>query len=144
MKLVLFDCDGTLVDSADSIHHCMEAVFVEAGFAAPDAAATRSIIGLSLNIAIAQLLQQPVDATVERMTQRYRENFASFRQKHDYTEPLYDGILPLLEALSSRDDIVLGIVTGKSQRGVRHVFERHSIGKHFMVVRTADDCPSKP
>ena len=66
------------------------------------------------------------------------------RQAPDFTEPLYDGIMPLLTELGARDDLLLGIVTGKSQRGVRSVFERHGIGHHFVVTRTADDCPSKP
>lgn len=144
MKLVLFDCDGTLVDSGDTIHHCMAASFIDAGLTPPDIAQTHSIIGLSLPIAIAQLLGREVDEQAHWLTQRYKENFVKYRQNPDFAEPLYDGILPLLTELGSRDDLVLGIVTGKSQRGVRSIFERHSIGHHFMVIRTADDCPSKP
>lgn len=144
MKLVLFDCDGTLVDSGDTIHRCMAASFVDAGLAPPAITDTHSIIGLSLPLAIAQLLGREVDEQVHWLTQRYKENFVLLRQEADFSEPLYDGILPLLTELGSRDDLLMGIVTGKSQRGVRSIFERHNIGHHFMVVRTADDCPSKP
>ncbi len=144
MKLVLFDCDGTLVDSGDTIHRCMETCFLEAGFAAPTAAATRSIIGLSLPLAIARLLGREPDETVDRLTQGYKDSFTRFRQEPDFSEPLYDGVLPLLAALGARDNLLLGIVTGKSRRGVRSIFERHGIGRHFTVIRTADDCPSKP
>ena len=144
MKLVLFDCDGTLVDSGDTIHHCMAASFADAGLEPPELAQTHSIIGLSLPLAIAQLLGREVDEQVNWLTQRYKENFVRLRQTPDFSEPLYDGILPLLTELGSRDDLLLGIVTGKSQRGVRLVFEQHNIGHHFMVIRTADDCPSKP
>ncbi|WP_343314130.1 HAD-IA family hydrolase [Brucella sp. BE17] len=144
MKLVLFDCDGTLVDSGNFIHRCMAESFVDAGLAPPEQEQTFSIIGLSLPLAIAQLLGREVDAQVEWLTARYKENFVRLRAAPDFAEPLYDGILPLLSELGQRDDILLGLVTGKSQRGVRAVFERHGIGQHFLVVRTADDCPSKP
>ena len=144
MKLVLFDCDGTLVDSGDFIHRCMAESFVDAGLQPPEIAQTHSIIGLSLPLAIAQILGREPDEQVQWLTQRYKENFVRLRQAPDFAEPLYDGILPLLTELDARGDLLLGIVTGKSQRGVRAVFERHDIGRHFVVIRTADDCPSKP
>ncbi|MGU3398429.1 HAD-IA family hydrolase [Brucellaceae bacterium D45D] len=144
MKLVLFDCDGTLVDSGNFIHRCMAESFVDAGLTPPELAQTFTIIGLSLPMAIAQLLGREVDSQVEWLTARYKENFVRLRAAPDFAEPLYDGILPLLSELGQKDDILLGLVTGKSQRGVRSVFERHGIGQHFLVVRTADDCPSKP
>ncbi|MBC2886697.1 HAD-IA family hydrolase [Ochrobactrum sp. CM-21-5] len=144
MKLVLFDCDGTLVDSGDFIHRCMAESFVDAGLQPPKIAQTHSIIGLSLPLAIAQILGREPDEQVQWLTQRYKENFVRLRQAPDFAEPLYDGILPLLTELGARGDLLLGIVTGKSQRGVRAVFERHDIGRHFVVIRTADDCPSKP
>lgn len=144
MKLVLFDCDGTLVDSGDFIHRCMAESFADAGLTPPQQAETHSIIGLSLPLAIAQLLGREPDEQVDWLTQRYKENFIRLRQAPDFAEPLYDGILPLLTELGERDDLLLGVVTGKSRRGVHAVFERHSIGKHFLVIRTADDCPSSP
>lgn len=144
MKLILFDCDGTLVDSGNFIHRCMAESFVDAGLTPPELAATHSIIGLSLPLAIAQLLGREPDAEVDWLTARYKENFVRLRAAPDFSEPLYDGILPLLTELGQKDDILLGLVTGKSRRGVRAVFEKHGIGHHFGVVRTADDCPSKP
>ncbi|CAB4327589.1 HAD-IA family hydrolase [Brucella sp. 191011898] len=144
MKLVLFDCDGTLVDSGDFIHRCMAASFADAGFAPPAVADTYSTIGLSLPLAIARLLGREPGDQVHWLTQRYKENFVTMRQAADFNEPLYEGILPLLTELGGRDDLLLGLVTGKSRRGVRSVFERHGIGHYFTVARTADDCPSKP
>lgn len=144
MKLVLFDCDGTLVDSGDFIHRCMTESFADAGLEPPQKAETHSIIGLSLPLAIARLLGREPDDQVQWLTQRYKENFTRLRQAPDFSEPLYDGILPLLAELGGKEDILLGLVTGKSRRGVHSVFERHGIGHHFTVVRTADDCPSKP
>ncbi len=62
----------------------------------------------------------------------------------DHLEPLYPGAADAVAALARRDDIVLGIATGKSQRGVRAVLARHGLLEHFITIKTADDAPSKP
>ena len=144
MKLVLFDCDGTLVDSAAIIHGTMVETFREAGLAEPALEDTKSIIGLTLNLAIARLLAREPDAEIEHMTERYKHHFQAQRLLPGFHEPLYDGIAPLLAELSARDDVLLGMVTGKSRRGVRAVFATHGFGERFIAIRTADDCPSKP
>ena len=56
MRLVLFDCDGTLVDSAKLIHEVMARTFVDFGYTRPDVSETKAIIGLTLDIAIARIL----------------------------------------------------------------------------------------
>ncbi|MDQ6434897.1 HAD-IA family hydrolase [Mesorhizobium sp. LHD-90] len=143
-RLVLFDCDGTLVDSAAVIHGCMERAFAEAGLAAPDLAATKSVIGLTLNLAIAQMLGREVDPAIDALAERYKHHFHAMRGEADFSEPLYPGIAMLVAELAKRDDILVGMVTGKSRRGVQAVFSTHGFGEAFLVVRTAEDCPSKP
>ncbi|WP_420961724.1 HAD-IA family hydrolase [Brucella sp. IR073] len=144
MRLVLFDCDGTLVDSAGVIHRCMARTFAEAGLAALDEADTRSIIGLSLDNAIARLLNCEIDASVQALSARYKDHFIALRDEPEFAEPVFPGIPDLIARLAGRDDIVIGMVTGKSRRGVRRVLEAQGFADHFLVVRTADDCPSKP
>ncbi len=144
LKLVLFDCDGTLVDSADIIHASMVATFREAGFVEPTPEATKSIIGLTLDLAIATLLNRPLDAECGHLAARYKEHFLASRHLPSFQEPLYEGIAELIETLAKRDDILIGMVTGKSQRGVRRVLETYGFERHFVTIRTADDCPSKP
>jgi phosphoglycolate phosphatase len=144
MKLVLFDCDGTLVDSAGVIHRCMARTFAEAGLTELAEADTRSIIGLSLDHAIARLLQCEIDASVQSLSARYKEHFISLRDEPDFAEPVFPGIPELIAELARRDDIVIGMVTGKSRRGVHRVLDAQGFSRHFLVVRTADDCPSKP
>ena len=144
MKLVLFDCDGTLVDSAAVIHRCMQATFADFGKAAPALAATKSVIGLTLDIAIARMLGQPVDAEIEAMTARYKEHFMAYRQSGGPLEPLFEGIAPLLASLSREEETLLGIVTGKSRRGLAAILAHHGYDRTFVTIRTADDCPSKP
>ncbi len=143
-KLVLFDCDGTIVDSVGIIHGAMERTFAEAGHNVPPESATRSIIGLTLDIAIARIIGKPVDAEVLKMTERYKAHFHKIRAKPGFHEPLFEGMAELVMDLANHDDVVLGLVTGKSQRGVGLVFDTHGLHGHFVTIRTADDCPSKP
>lgn len=144
MKLVLFDCDGTLVDSAGVIHRCMEMTFSDFGQPAPALEATKSVIGLTLNLAIARMLARGVDPEIEAMTARYKEHFMAYRQSGGALEPLFDGIAPLLAELSGRDEMLLGVVTGKSRRGLAAILAHHGYERTFVTIRTADDCPSKP
>lgn len=144
MKLVLFDCDGTIVDSAAVIHACMERTFEDFSQVRPELDLTKSIIGLTLDIAIAQMLNRPVDAEIAAMTARYKEHFMLHRQNGGALEPAYDGLLPLIASLAARDDVILGVVTGKSRRGLDAILAHHDLTKSFFTTRTADDCPSKP
>ena len=59
-------------------------------------------------------------------------------------EPLFEGTREVLEQLSARDDVLLGVATGKSQRGLRAILELHDIRDLFVTLQTADDHPSKP
>lgn len=144
MKLVLFDCDGTLVNSGGVIHRCMAETFANAGLRVPELSETQEIIGLTLNLAISQISGIPMGAEIENLTEQYKQQFRKIRLEHDFDEPLYDGIAELIDALAAQDDILLGMVTGKSRRGVISVMERHGFDRNFLVSRCADDCPSKP
>lgn len=143
-KLVLFDCDGTILDSVGIIHDSMVRTFSEAGYAAPVQSATRSIIGLTLDLAIARLLGRAVDGEVQTMTARYKQHFHKLYARPDFEQSLFPGMAELVNGLAARDDVVLGIVTGKSRRGMEMFFDKHGFREHFVTVRTADDCPSKP
>lgn len=145
MKLVLFDCDGTLVDSVRLIHEVMSRTFVDFGHARPPIESTKSIIGLTLDIAIARMRDKPhVDDEAIAMTAHYKSIYAGVRAEPDMSEPLFDGIRPMIDTLAARDGLLIGAVTGKSRRGLTHILETHGFAPHFIVSRTADDCPSKP
>lgn len=143
-KLVLFDCDGTLVDSQHMIVATMTEAFAKVGHAPPDHAGVLSIIGLSLPEAIGRLDSSLDAIAVNLVVEAYRDTYQAMQFRLAETAPLYPGALDALKALSSRDDVLLGIVTGKSRRGLDAILETHGLSAMFSVLRTADDGPSKP
>ncbi len=144
MILVLFDCDGTLVDSQHGIAEAMARTFKEHGLLAPAIAQTRRIVGLSLARAIAELLGESDMARANRMAETYKRHFFALRSEPDFQEPLYVGAREAVRRLARQEQILIGMVTGKSRRGVDAVLGHHGLRETFQVIRTADDCPSKP
>jgi phosphoglycolate phosphatase len=142
-KLALFDCDGTMVDSQANICASMDQAFTKHGLVPPDHHLVRRIVGLSLTEAVAQLHPEGDQEIVAAVTQSYKDGFVELRQAGGLHEPLYDGLLEILETLEA-SGWVLGVATGKSDRGLRHVLETHGLSDRFVTLQTADRHPSKP
>lgn len=144
-KLVIFDCDGTLIDSQHAIVAAMVEAFLSEGLRAPARDRIIGIVGLSLPIAVARLVPEGSELEqVDRLAEAYKAAFAARRRLPDHAEPLYAGVRATLERLAARGDVLLGIATGKSRRGVAAVLEREGLTKLFATVQTADTHPSKP
>ncbi|CAH0352049.1 HAD family hydrolase [soil metagenome] len=141
--LALFDCDGTLVDSQHSICAAMARAFDAVKLPAPDRPAILSVVGLSLPHAMAKLLPEADDAFHNHVSDQYREAFRAMRSEGDVSEPLYEGIAELLDILLARGWL-LGVATGKSDRGLNLCLTQHGILDRFVTLQTADRHPSKP
>ncbi|WP_068314013.1 HAD-IA family hydrolase [Polycladidibacter hongkongensis] len=144
MYLVLFDCDGTLVDSQDSIMYGLRAAFAALDLPQPTRAQGLSIVGLSLDEAFLQLVGEERADIVPAMSDAYRKAAIARRTRGEDLSPLYPGAKAALEVLSTRDDVLMGVATGKHSRGVAHMVTEHGLEGKFLTVQTADRAPSKP
>ncbi len=144
MKLALFDIDGTLVNSSAMIVAALRQAFAAEELPAPPAPDLLAAVGLSLDAVMRRLAPGRSDADYRRMAEAYKQAFWAFRASGEHAEDLFDGARGLLAALHQRDDVVLGIATGKSRRGVAHLLEVHDLTGWFATVQTSDDHPSKP
>ncbi|MCE9649001.1 MAG: HAD family hydrolase [Parvibaculum sp.] len=143
-RLVVFDCDGTLIDSQHMIVAAMGHAFAEHGLAELPRAQVLSIVGLSLDEALFALLPHEEEARRRRITEAYKDAFFHLRARPELAEPLFPGTREAIEAAAAREGVLLGIATGKSQRGLRHMLEMHGLTHFFVTLQTADDAPSKP
>jgi len=143
-RLIVFDFDGTLVDSQRAILAAMTQAFAVHGLAEPEIEAVRRIVGLKLEKAVARLLPDPSDdAMARRVADSYREAYFVLRRQPEYEEPLFPGVIEGLRQLDA-PNVCLGIATGKSRRGLMDCLERHKIRHHFVTLQTAENGPSKP
>lgn len=142
MRLVVFDVDGTLVDSQNHITHAMGFAFDQVGLTPLPRAQVLSIVGLSLPVAVAQLAPDTDAQTQARIVAGYKDSF--MRARLDSAAPLYDGALDCLDRLADRDDLLLAVATGKSRRGLDAMIKAHGLEGRFLSLQTADGHPSKP
>ncbi|QJE73182.1 HAD-IA family hydrolase [Aerophototrophica crusticola] len=143
MRLAIFDCDGTLVDSQHAIVAAMTAGFAAEGLAAPDPALVRRVVGLPLVGAVAMLLPEADPALHERVAEAYKAAFFQNRTSGRYLEPLYPGVREALDALEDAG-VLLGIATGKSRRGLVAILEHHGLLDRFVTLQTSDLVAGKP
>ena len=144
LKLVIFDCDGTLVDSQAMIVQAMQQAFLAHRIPVPDRKSIKSIIGLSLDQAIEQLCVRRDPVNIATLCDAYKTAFVELRELDDDLEPLFPGAFDYVKKLAARDDCILGVATGKSRRGVDVLFEREELSQYFSTIQTADTSPSKP
>jgi phosphoglycolate phosphatase len=142
-RLAIFDCDGTLVDSGATIYAAVAETFTQSGIELPPPSVCRRVIGLSLTEAMAGLLPNASADEHAELVEAYKRNFLAMRAAGRVEEPLFDGVLDLLDALEG-DGWLLAVATGKSDRGLKHCLEGHGIHARFVSLQTADRHPSKP
>jgi phosphoglycolate phosphatase len=142
-RLAIFDCDGTLVDSQINICLAMEACFARAALPPPPRERTRRVVGLSLAEAMRAMLPDAAPELHDALVEDYKRAFQGLRGRGMVQEPLYDGIGELLDALEA-DGWLLGVATGKSDRGLAFALDGHGLSHRFVTLQTADRHPSKP
>jgi len=142
VKLILFDVDGTLVDSQNVIAASIRRAFQAYGMEPPSRERSLSIVGLSLVEAFTVLAGPK--APVEGLAQAYKEAYTVLHPDPANEAPLFPGAGECIARLQGRDDVRLGLATGKSRKGVARLIAQQGWEGVFSTIQTADDAPSKP
>jgi phosphoglycolate phosphatase len=126
-----------------TIHRALRDTFAQHGLDPPPLSVARRVIGLSLIEAMAALVADASAEQHDRLAEDYKLAFQKLRAEGMVEEPLFDGIVDLLDALEA-DDWLLAVATGKSDRGLKHCLDEHGLHARFVSLQTADRHPSKP
>ena len=141
-RLIVFDCDGTLVDSQQLIVEAARQTLLAHGLEPLAAAGIRAVIGLSLDLALAKLVPEADARTLASLVETYRISWRALRAQ-GVREPLFPRAREVLGALDGRGHL-LGVATGKSRPGLIEVLDHHGLTALFVSFQTADRHPSKP
>jgi phosphoglycolate phosphatase len=146
LRLAVFDMDGTLIDSKLQILEAMSRGFAATGLPVPTDDAVLSIVGLSLPEAMRVLVPGAPEDQVAALTAAYKNGFVDLRAQSggEARAPLYPGARAALDRLALRDGLLMGVATGKAQRGLDHAIQAHKLHGLFQTMQTADGHPSKP
>ncbi|MDS4012861.1 MAG: HAD-IA family hydrolase [Candidatus Accumulibacter sp.] len=137
--LLVFDWDGTLLDSAGAIVRAIQSASRDLGLPVPSEERARHVIGLGLRDALQHVLPDLPPARYPQLVERYRQHYLA----RDHELRLFDGVPELIGALAEAG-FLLAVATGKSRLGLQRAFEHSGIGQCFHASRCADECFSKP
>ncbi len=139
-ELLVFDWDGTLMDSESRIVSCMRAAIIDLGLELPEDSRISHIIGLGLKEAISVLFPSADEALIKEVTGRYRHHFL---YENSTPTPLFRGVKEVLHRLRS-EGYLLAVATGKGRPGLDRVLNHSGLDQVFHATRCADDAFSKP
>lgn len=139
VKLVVFDWDGTLMDSTGTISRCIRQSCQEAGLPDPGASIANYVIGLGLHDALRHAAPGASETQVARLVDRYRHYYRMWGD--DLV--LFDDARPVITQLE-QEGYLLAVATGKNRLGLATAFDRTGVGVHFLTSRCADECNPKP
>lgn len=138
-ELIVFDWDGTLMDSAAAIVRAIQAASADLGLPVPSDARARHVIGLGLSDALHYAVPELAESDYPQMVERYRYHYLS----GDHQLTLFDGTVELIATLRERGHL-LAVATGKSRKGLERALDFSGLGGYFHATRCADECFSKP
>ena len=138
-RLLVFDWDGTLVDSTAIIATCIQNACCDLGLPVPEESAARFVIGLGLADALRHVAPTLEAADYPRLSERYRDHYLA----RDPDIPLFPGAREMLDDLDARG-FLLAVATGKSRTGLARSLAKHGLAQRFFASRCADEGFPKP
>lgn len=146
LRLVIFDVDGTLVDSQDMIWAAMCFAYDKIGCPVPDRGQTLGYVGMSLDLIFPQLSPELSARDHIALADGYRESYKHLRETKGSaaTSPFFPGGRDVLDQLRAQDWTLMAVATGKSKRGLDKLIEGYGLAGYFQSEQTADHHPSKP
>ncbi len=138
-ELVVFDWDGTLLDSAGAIVKAIQAACRDLDLPVPADAQARHVIGLGLADAMRHAVPDLQPENYQAMVDRYRYHYLS----GDHELTLFAGVPEMLARLQAVGHI-LAVATGKSRMGLERALDHSGLRPYFLASRCADECHSKP
>ena len=142
-KLIIFDLDGTLVDSQVFIIDAIKEAFDKEGLAIPKRKQILTSIGLSLSEAFTRLNNSLTATQKKRLIKSFKECYKSF-PKEKVISPLYPSANDFLMNLTKYKNLSMAIATGKGKFGLFQILRAHNIESYFIDFQTSDNNPSKP
>lgn len=138
-KMVVFDWDGTLLDSTGMIANGIRYACAKAGLQDPGQHVASYVIGMGL----VDALRHAAPLATERQLAVLIDEYKSFYLSQDQDLALFSGVIPLLQKLNEVG-VICTVATGKSRQGLNRAMEHTATAKYFMGSRCADECHSKP
>ncbi|MDH5766449.1 MAG: HAD-IA family hydrolase [Gammaproteobacteria bacterium] len=139
-QLLIFDWDGTLMDSEARIVDCLSAACLDHGFTPPPNEQLKDVIGLGLREALKKLHPEENETVIEKLADSYRQQYLESNQTHS---ELFPGVKELLEVLEQQG-YWLAIATGKGRQGLDMVLQETQLHSRFHITRCASETCSKP
>ena len=142
--LVIFDCDGTLVDSLAGIARSANLALIEAGFTdGISQHAVAEVVGLSLERSIATWIPEAEIEVQQQVVSAYKRHYRALANAGELVNPLFPGVREVLKILK-RAEVTMAVATGKSMEGLQRTLRDHELGEFFQSLQTADLARSKP
>jgi phosphoglycolate phosphatase len=138
-KMVVFDWDGTILDSTGAITRAIQGACVDAGLPDPGEEIASYVIGLGLTDALRHAAPGANESQIAMLVDSYRRHYLS----NDHELQLFTGAVPLLRQLTEMG-VICTVATGKSRQGLNRAMAHSDTGRYFMGSRCADECHSKP
>ena len=138
IKLIVFDWDGTLMDSEAQIVACLHAAIADLGLEPMEDDTVKNVIGLGL--------REAIDALVPGRDERFQQTFVEHYRKYWFqseASQLFEGVRDVLDTLAQQQ-LLLGVATGKARRGLQRVLEETGLASCFHATRCSDEARSKP